>query len=192
MAKLSGRREMLHEALDMANLPKMGTAEAVAAARSAIREAFDNLQREDAAAIRALTAIPTPTGERTETWRPIESAPKDGRDRLLLFIPTFAGDKIWTGVWASGWVNANGRLRDDEQPTHWRPLPAAPDTISPPPETEDAIVERVARAMFEEDRSYSDTGGLTPIKWDDVKAADNGPYWRRKARAALAAMRKPT
>lgn len=58
-------------------------------------------------------------------WHPIETAPKDGTD-VLLSSPHWHGDVV-VGCWSfEGW-----RDRDDSDklaPTHWMPLPAAPET----------------------------------------------------------------
>lgn len=59
------------------------------------------------------------------TWRPIETAPRDGT-RILLHR---AGQGRWStfvGAWSDHdrfWHDANSLFRD---PTHWMPLPAAP------------------------------------------------------------------
>lgn len=57
-------------------------------------------------------------------WQPIESAPKDGSD-VLLSSPHWHGDVV-VGCWSfEGW-----RDREDSdklEPTHWMPLPAAPE-----------------------------------------------------------------
>ncbi|WP_159953150.1 DUF551 domain-containing protein [Rhizobium sp. 18065] len=61
-------------------------------------------------------------------WRPIASAPKDGSD-LLLSAASWHGDVV-VGCWSfEGW-----RDRDDTdalEPTHWMPLPAAPNENEP-------------------------------------------------------------
>lgn len=56
-------------------------------------------------------------------WQPIESAPKDGTPVLL-----FDGKGIHDGAWANYphmpcWDWKDGQTAD---PTHWKPLPAAP------------------------------------------------------------------
>jgi hypothetical protein len=60
-------------------------------------------------------------------WQDISAAPKDGRD-LLLSAANWHGDVV-VGCWSfQGW-----RDRDDAdalEPTHWMPLPAAPNAIS--------------------------------------------------------------
>jgi hypothetical protein len=60
-------------------------------------------------------------------WRPIESAPKDGRS-LLVVNAGYPAIMTWR---AGGWVYANGHQielprMDERKPTHWQPLPALP------------------------------------------------------------------
>ena len=73
-----------------------------------------------------LAASPTPPS--TEgCWLPIEAAPKDG-SCILLVIDHGEwgewGDKVWTGLWADGWMVSYGKAITE--PTHWMPLPKAP------------------------------------------------------------------
>jgi hypothetical protein len=64
-----------------------------------------------------------------QTWQPIETAPKDGT-RILVFIDN-GDDPIKTGgerdtdkaCWISSW---SGEVL--YPPTHWMPLPPAPET----------------------------------------------------------------
>lgn len=71
--------------------------------------------------------LPAPPPPSAPEWKGIESAPRD--ERVLLWFPTFPGDKIWTGLRVDGaWFTLNGKCQDDEQPTLWLPLPAPPDT----------------------------------------------------------------
>lgn len=65
-----------------------------------------------------------------EAWKPIESAPKDGR---YVLIHGSAGTHIahWTGLSVTSggghaWLNIDAR--GVGQPTHWMPLPLAPST----------------------------------------------------------------
>lgn len=59
---------------------------------------------------------------RTGHWRPIETAPADGRS-LLLWSPDIHPT---TGRWHDGqWQTLTGFFAGD--PTHWTPLPAAPE-----------------------------------------------------------------
>lgn len=57
-------------------------------------------------------------------WQPIETAPRDGERILLVINHGPHGDKIWTGLWADGWIVSYGKA--EKQPTHWMPLPEPP------------------------------------------------------------------
>lgn len=64
-------------------------------------------------------------------WFSIETAPKNAT-RVILYIPGFRGDKIWTGFrlninYEKQWCYSGGILNKDEQPTHWMPLPKPPE-----------------------------------------------------------------
>lgn len=54
-------------------------------------------------------------------------------------------------------------------------------------EPSDDTVEKVAKAMFEDDPVFKDSAGNQKWKWEDVTYS-NGPYLRKKAHAALAAL----
>lgn len=66
-----------------------------------------------------------------ETWRPIDTAPKDGTLVLLwseFWAETFG---IVIARWQSraGWVCAEfitGDWEEEDQPTHWHPVPDPP------------------------------------------------------------------
>jgi hypothetical protein len=67
-------------------------------------------------------------------WMPIEAAPKDGR-KIWLFDPN---DHQCVGYWFhcanwEGWMFADELLADVKPdgltPTHWMPLPDAPNAI---------------------------------------------------------------
>ena len=70
-------------------------------------------------------------------WQPIETAPKDGTSILLLIedvaiegyweVPTYASGKPY---WYVPSVSSHGCgccPSDNEEPTHWMPLPAKPE-----------------------------------------------------------------
>lgn len=65
------------------------------------------------------------------TWRPIETAPKDGT-LVLLHDPRAAKRRVKTGSWLppeAGWAvygfkDVHGCFFE---PTHWQPLPAPPE-----------------------------------------------------------------
>ena len=67
------------------------------------------------------------------TWRPIETAPKDGRE-VLLFWPfnAFGTPTVDTGAWlkipsyTEHWCR-NRRPMFGGDPSHWMPLPEPPD-----------------------------------------------------------------
>jgi len=93
----------------------------------------------------AATALSTPEA-RAQGWRPIETAPKDGRS---IIVGRDMGDFGWiigTSHWAdiqgiSGWISRGLGLYGElglAHPTHWQPLPAAPSRESPPPSSQEA------------------------------------------------------
>jgi hypothetical protein len=89
-------------------------------------------------------AIPSPGKAEAERWQPIETAPKDGTEILLTNGKTVAegqwcdeepyireyrdADGRWIDQQESdgfeGWMDWSGGMKPD--PTHWMPLPAAP------------------------------------------------------------------
>lgn len=79
---------------------------------------------------RQLAALRT---QAPDSWRPIETAPKDG-DAILITRPTlFTAEERWHVVrWDEGdemWVCHDGKFDSylrGPAPTHWMPLPAAP------------------------------------------------------------------
>ncbi len=57
------------------------------------------------------------------------------------------------------------------------------------------MIEKMARAMFEDDPAYKDSAGNQRHTWDDWPCNDLEPrrhWWLQKATVALAAMREPT
>ena len=60
------------------------------------------------------------------TWRPIETAPKDGTDILLGFEPAIGWQRIGK-AWGGQWVSAWNHHPIHDQPTHWMPLPEPPE-----------------------------------------------------------------
>ncbi len=64
------------------------------------------------------------SGEVIGGWRPIETAPRKVEFRCLLGHE----HSVVTGYWdGTMWVNERSLLRSEFKPTHWMPLPAAPD-----------------------------------------------------------------
>ena len=84
-------------------------------------------------------------------WKPIETAPKDGteilawRDDCGVFIASYTSasafpltqaeiddldeETLFAEDWFTQWPQAL-RLEGSEVPTHWQPIPAAPDALS--------------------------------------------------------------
>jgi len=64
--------------------------------------------------------------ERAQQWRPIAEAPRDGTSVLL----GWSGHDDWTctAYWNGDAWSADNFLEWMTQPTHFRPLPPAPDT----------------------------------------------------------------
>lgn len=61
-------------------------------------------------------------------WQPIETAPKDGADVLVYGEGSYAvaswNGEEWRDMGDIGWAGMYG---DGNQPTHWMPLPEAPN-----------------------------------------------------------------
>ncbi len=60
-------------------------------------------------------------------WQPIETAPKDGNDVLVFgggdYTVAHWNGEEWRDYGDIGWA---GMCGDDNQPTHWMPLPEPP------------------------------------------------------------------
>lgn len=73
-----------------------------------------------------------PAPEGWGEWRPIESAPKDGKRVLLAWggkvEQAFYLDNSNSPTPWKGWRVESGRLTPSGKPTHWRPLPTPPDS----------------------------------------------------------------
>lgn len=68
--------------------------------------------------------------ENQSQWQPIETAPKDGTEIIVVWYSDFyvgAPPKSHVGIcsWAGAWVPYN------REPTYWRPVPAAPQSPAP-------------------------------------------------------------
>jgi hypothetical protein len=62
-------------------------------------------------------------------WRPIETAPKDGRAILAHYVEPSSHSIEWYGITrfeAGDWQDLPWSA-DGARPTHWKPLPDAPD-----------------------------------------------------------------
>lgn len=63
-------------------------------------------------------------------WRPIETAPKDGRYILLLKPAWYHAPRWFVARWQDTGLTAGWQHYYGPEPTHWMPLP-------PPPAQED-------------------------------------------------------
>jgi hypothetical protein len=68
-------------------------------------------------------------------WQPIETAPKDGREVLLLGADGIRiaswSDRFRREMWDTGYASeCDGDPIEVERPTHWMPLPDPPRTGS--------------------------------------------------------------
>lgn len=66
---------------------------------------------------------------RDDSWQPIETAPKDGNE--ILIVVAGIGNPARVGFWDAAfdpgvWSKWPGR--EPMRPTHWKPLPIAPET----------------------------------------------------------------
>lgn len=81
----------------------------------------------------ALAALSQPDEARDARWRPIDSAPKDGTNVLLvnrrgnMATGLWQGEGQFAGWWLRGGNGPNVFFNDHHGPTHWMPLPDAPD-----------------------------------------------------------------
>ena len=58
--------------------------------------------------------------EQRAEWQPIETAPKDGRELILLLTPSNWPQVAYSNTWWQGGFSV------ENKPTHWMPLPKAP------------------------------------------------------------------
>ena len=67
-------------------------------------------------------------------WQPIETAPKDGTNVLLvnrkgnMATGLWQGRGVMAGWWLRGGNGPNVFFNDHHGPTHWMPLPAPPQS----------------------------------------------------------------
>ena len=67
-------------------------------------------------------------------WQPIETAPKDGTNVLLvnrkgnMATGLWRGRGVMAGWWLRGGNGPNVFFNDHHGPTHWMPLPAPPQS----------------------------------------------------------------
>ena len=92
-----------------------------------LTQAADEIERLRRLRQQALDAAARLRKERNNAgWQPIETAPKDGT-QVLLYWPIWS-DTPGIGCWLKNeWV-VEGALYSVEGPTHWMPLPKAPET----------------------------------------------------------------
>jgi hypothetical protein len=93
----------------------------------ALYEEGHQTARRAAAAIAAEADADIARLRAAQGWQPIETAPKSGAD-ILIYAGEY-GDAMkvisWRSPWGNwGWYTALGEY---VTPTHWMPLPAAPD-----------------------------------------------------------------
>ena len=62
--------------------------------------------------------------QRGAEWQPISTAPKDGRELILLLTPSNWPQVAYSNTW---WISG---FSMENKPTHWMPLPKAPDGAS--------------------------------------------------------------
>jgi len=58
-------------------------------------------------------------------WQPIETAPRDGT-LILVNVKHIGADAV--SYWGAGWRETSNGLMLRDAPTHWMPLPPAPET----------------------------------------------------------------
>lgn len=105
----------------------------------------DSQFEHDIEYVRADLAAPPAAANQAGTWQPIETAPKDGSvflcwvDAIRSTYPDgeYGGDADvsehdfcrWAENGGNGyWENMMGQIGDQQDVTHWMPLPAAPHT----------------------------------------------------------------
>ena len=62
-------------------------------------------------------------------WQPIETAPKDGTTVLLAWPSGMVTAGYRSRYENVGWATPHGTYSGVYQPTHWQPLPPAPDAL---------------------------------------------------------------
>lgn len=68
----------------------------------------------------AIASAPTPPVSE-DRWQPIETAPKYGRELILILTPSGFPQVTYSNTW---WI---GGFSVECKPTHWMPLPKAPE-----------------------------------------------------------------
>lgn len=71
-------------------------------------------------------------GDGLGVWQPIETAPRDGSDILVYgrgnYSVAYWSGKEWRDIGDIGWAGIYGD--EGNQPTHWIPLPASPESYA--------------------------------------------------------------
>lgn len=72
----------------------------------------------------AIAAAPTPPDDDVERdgWQPIDTAPRTGRQMILLLTPSRWPQVAWSNTWWTAGFSVECK------PTHWMPLPAVPSS----------------------------------------------------------------
>lgn len=105
-------------------------------------------------------------------WKPIATAPRDGRDVLVFGDGSYAvacwNGQEWRDMGDIGWAGMDGH--NGNQPTHWMPLPEPPSTDTERNAAVAAERERCA-SFCEETASEIDEGRSIAA---DIRA---GKHW---------------
>lgn len=98
-----------------------------------------------------------------EAWRPIETAPKDGKNVLIASGSGEVGEARFHGEDGWWWINNDptDAWGSEVYPTHWMPLPAQPDADTRP----DTFDEAAEQARL----------GYVPVNGAPLPAAPGAP-----------------
>jgi len=142
----------------------------------------------------ALYTAPVADAAVAPVWQPIETAPKDGTEVALLFAAEVeilgqACPRVRAASWRVDWTIP---YRRDNPPTHWSPLPIAPDAAPSPTVAADAAApsgwksgphnfKYVTRAEFEQQYPSNNTmpaqqpaAQRAPYQWRDTGPLETG------------------
>lgn len=74
-------------------------------------------------------------------WQPIETAPKDGREQILLKVPyNQNGVLAWSNTW---WISG---FSAENKPTHWKPAPPSNAELRWQPQEMLDAMQKIAEA----------------------------------------------
>lgn len=82
-----------------------------------------SMRDRDLAALEVDMANPITEPAPMQVWQPIETAPKEELKDIIVFNGKDVQCAQW---WEGGWIDSSLDWMV-EQPTHWMPLPSAPD-----------------------------------------------------------------